>query len=189
MSKRTSPSFLGRKKNRGFSLIEFGIVVALIAGATVIVYLMFSGRNDSATASAEAQNFTMMAADTQQKWRAQGNFTGIDAASLVNNGVVPSTMVVGNTIETRWNTPVTVAAGTINSAGDSVVFTYQVPRRSCADFVTQAGSSAVVVDVAGGTTVKDVPNGDNTMDVSALGGACDTTADGGNVPVALTVTR
>lgn len=187
MNKRRTPSFQSRKKARGFSLIEFGIVVALIAGATVIVYLMFSGRSDSATASAEAQNFTMMAADTQQKWRAQGNFTGIAAADLVNNGVVPATMVVGEAIQTRWNTPVTVAQGTVNSAGDSVVFTYQVPQRSCADFVTQAGSSAVVV-VAGGATVKDVPNGATTMDVSALGGAC-AAAEGANVPVLLTVTR
>lgn len=188
MSKRSTPSFKSRKQSRGFSLIEFGIVVALIAGATVIVYLMFSGRNDSATASAEAQNFTMMAADAQQKWRAQGNFTGINAEALINNGVVPSTMVVGSTIETRWNTPVTVAAGTITSAGDSAVFTYQVPRRSCADFVTQAGSSAVVVAVDG-TDVKNVPAGENTMNVTTVGSSCDSTSGGGNVPVMLTITR
>lgn len=188
MSKRNTPSFQSRKNARGFSLIEFGIVVALIAGATVIVYLMFSGRNDSANASAEAQNFTMMAADTQQKWRAQGNFTGIDASALINNGVVPSTMIVGNTIETRWNTPVTVGPGTITTAGDSALFTYQVPRRSCADFVTQAGSSAVVVTVDG-TAVKDVPSGENTMNVTAVGTGCDAASGGGNVPVVLTVTR
>lgn len=177
---------LSRNTNaRGFSLVEFGIVVALVAGGALFVYLAFSDRNDSAAVSAEAHNFTLMAAETQVKWRAQGGFAGINDIALINNGVVPPSMIVGGGIEARWNTPVTVVPGTLSASNDAAVFTYYVPRKSCADFVTQAGSSAAQA-AADERVVKSFSAGD--MNVAELGLACSGAA-GDLVEVTLWVAR
>lgn len=173
MKRLTTPEFSGKKRARGFSLIEFGIVVALVAGGALFVYLVFSDRNDSATVSAEAHNFTMMAAAAQAKWRVQGGFEGISDATLISNGVVPTSMIVEDRIETRWNTQVTVAPASLGAGLDAANFAYSVPRKSCSDFIVQAGASAAQAAVEG-SIVKSAAT--SQLSVADLGNACSSAA-------------
>lgn len=186
MSKRI-PSFQARKKAGGFTLIEFGIVAALLAVAAMGVYTLYNNKKDTSIASNEAQMFTMMAADAQSRFSAQGSYENADAASLVANGIVPNTMVSGDSINTRWNTTVDVTSASLyGNANAGLQFTYSVPAKACSDFVSQAQASAVLVSVAG-SPVKDAQNDTTSaLDVAALGTACGTS---GSTAVSLTISR
>ena len=188
MSKRI-PTFQARRTAGGFTLIEFGIVVALLAVAAMGIYTLYNNKKDSSIASSEAQMFTMMAADAQSRFSAQGSYTGANAQSLISNGVVPNTMVNegANQIITRWNTPVDVAPASLyGTANAGLQFTYSVPAKACSDFVSQAQATATVV-VVGGRSVKDAQTDSSAaLDVAGLGPACGTS---GSTNVVMTISR
>lgn len=174
-------------KNKGFTLIEMAIVLAIAAIVLFGVFTMVSRANNARVATDEAQNFNIISSDMRTKFSTQGNYTGVTVENLVNLGAVPKHMVSGGTINTGWGTTVTAAVTNLTGTDDGVAFTYTVPRESCADFVTAASGASAVVSVDG-TSIKNVPGGANTVNVAALGTACDSSA-GGNVPVVLTVGR
>lgn len=169
-------------KNRGIATLDLllytGLAVAALAAVFFIVNLVINRQavND------EIQTLQTMASETRTKFRAQGSFTGITPNVLIQNGIVPATKVNGTNIQTRWNTNVLVASANLNgAAGDSVTFSYTVPRENCSSFVEAAEGTFPRISV-GGTNVKNVPGGANTLDVVALGAQCDSGA-GGNVQV------
>lgn len=173
-----------RSKQKGLTLIELAIVIAIVAIIIFGVFLLFSRVQTSRIATDEAQNLNMMMADVRSKFGTQGSFNGITPTVMINLGLVPRTMINGNNIRNGWNTNVTVAAVNLSgTAGDGVEFTYQVPREACADFVTSASGAASRITV-GGTVVKNVTAGQNTVNVATLGTQCNADA-GGNVPVLL----
>lgn len=176
----------GLRKQKGLTLIEIAIVLLILGGIMGLMYWYLAQTNERSVMKDEAQAYNTMIADVRTKFRAQGSYTGVSPQALVQLGVVPPTMVNGNAIRSGWNTPVTVAAINLSgSAGDGIEFTYQVPRRSCADFVdsTQGASTRVVI---GGTTVKNQTTGGaaNTLNVAQVATACDAQT-GGNVQIAL----
>lgn len=174
----------GRSKQKGFSLIEMGIVLAIAAIVLYGIYSWVSRVQNQRVANDEAQNYNMMVSDVRTKFGAQGTFTGISPAALINLGLVPKTMINGAAIRSGWNTPVAVAAVNLNgTAGDGVQFTYTVPREQCSDFVTGAAGASARVTV-GGTMVKDIPGGVNTVNVGTLATQCAANT-GGNVAILL----
>lgn len=173
-----------RRKQQGFGLYDLLFWLGVSAGLLLSVLMLLRSVNNSKAGYTEAQNYNRMIADARAKYAQQGSFTGVNAAALINLGIVPETMVQGTNIVSGWNTPVTVAATNLyGTAGDGIEFTFTVPRDQCADFVTNAAGSTARVRV-GGTVVKDTPNGVNTIDVGALATQCDARA-AGNVAVAL----
>lgn len=180
-----NPSF---KKSRGFSLLEILIVAALVAAGLAGLFFLVQRYNTKQTTNNEAQNLNQIAAEVRTKFRSQGNYTGITPAVLIQNGIVPPTMVNNTNIETGWNTNVAVAAANLNGTnGDSVSFTYTLPRESCADFVQAAEGSFPRISV-GGVNVKDVPGGARTLNIVTLGAQCNAGA-GGNTAVVFTLGR
>ena len=173
------------KKSGGFTLIEFGIVVALIAIAVVGIYSFYQARKNSSGVSETAQELVMIGARAQKLYSDQPSFTGVTAAVLINNGIVPANMVSGTTIRTKWNTTVAVGAGTLNTAGDALSLTVPVQPKSCSDFVQEAAAGSAKVTV-GGQVVKDIVSGVDNLVIGTLGTAC---SGNGNVNVALLIGR
>lgn len=176
------------KKQRGFSLLEILIVAALVAAGLAGLFFLVNRYNTKQVTNDEASSLNSIAAEVRTKFRSQGNYNGITPQVLINNGIVPPTKINGANIETGWNTNVAIAAANLNgTAGDSVSFTYTIPRESCADFVQAAEGSFPRISV-GGTNVKDVPGGQRTLNIATLGTQCDAGA-GGNVAAVFTLGR
>lgn len=178
MSKRTN--FRSSKKAGGFTLVEFGIVAALLAIAAMGIYALYADKRESSNAAAEAQSFTMMAADAQQKFRVQSSYTGTTAQTLIGNGIVPSSMVNGSNIITRWNNNVTITTANLHGTADGLTFNYTVPQKVCSDFVTQAQEAATRVLVRG-TNVKDIGE---PLTLAKVDAGCGT----GSAPVSVALT-
>jgi hypothetical protein len=101
----------------------------------------------------------------------------IPGSVLINGGKIPSTIVSGTNIQSRWNTPITLT-------GTGTAFTAaltNVPQANCVDIETDAGLaqylSAVVV-TGGASRVPPVPvttastdcaAGNNTMTLTYTG--------------------
>lgn len=175
-------SFHATSKSRGMATMDLMIYTALaIAGMAAVFFVAGVVMNRQAVTE-EVNTLQTMAAGTQTKFRAQGNFTGVTPNVLIQNGIVPARKVSETNIQTRWNTNVLVAPANLNGTlGDSVTFTYTVPRENCSNFVEAAEGTfpRIAVD---GVNVKNVPGGANTLDVVALGAQCNAGA-GGNANV------
>jgi len=176
------------KKQGGFSLLELLIVASLVAAGLAGLFFLVNRYNTKQTTNNEAASLNAIAAEVRTKFRSQGNYTGISPQVLINNGIVPGTMINGTNIETGWNTNVAIAPANLNgTAGDSVSFTYTLPRESCADFTQAAEGSFPRISV-GGVNVKDIPGGMRTLNIATLGTQCNAGA-GGNVAVVFTLGR
>lgn len=166
------------RKQQGFTLIELAIVLAIAAIIGILIFMRMTKVQNANIANNESSNLAMMVSDARTKFSNQGDYAGVSAAVLINNGLVPQTMVSGATIKTGWGTGVTVAPSNLNgTANDGIKFTYTVPKKNCSDFVT--GAAAAVSKITIGTTVvKNAPAGSSTLDMTALGTACDASAAG-----------
>lgn len=178
---------LSAKRQKGMTLIEFGIVIAI---AAVVMMLMFAALrlvNQKRAVSADIQNFTMLASELRTKFGGASGFDGLSPATLVRLGVVPEKMVRGMEIINGFSNIVDVASTNIHgAANDGFVFTTTVPSRACSDFVAGIADAYAKVDIAG-TTVRNTAAGDGDITPAELS-LCDATAGGGSAPVAIGLT-
>jgi prepilin-type N-terminal cleavage/methylation domain-containing protein len=165
-----------RKNNRGqrgFTLIEMLIALAIGAGLLFAVFVVVGKVQSKALAKDAAETLNLMVADTRAKFKSQGNFTGVTPQVLINNRIPPQQMVQGTNIVSQWNTNIGVAPVTINNANDAVRFTYTgVPSEDCSNFVQAAEGTFGRVTVAG-TVVKNLyANPATPLNVATLGTRC-----------------
>lgn len=179
MRRNKTPS--SRASQGGFSLIELGIVIAVVAIMALLLWSRYSRVQGGSKVNEEAAAFGQMMGDVRTRFAQQGDYAGVTAKALIDNGIVPDIMVKGTgataTITSGWNTPITVAPSTFTATNDAVAFSYTVPRSSCADFVTGAASASAKVTV-GTTVVKNVPSNVSNVNAVALGTACDASSAG-----------
>lgn len=182
-----NPSLQTKADQGGFATMDVVIAVILVAALAGGVFYFANKGNASRLAADEAAQFNVMAQDAVSKYAGQGNYEGATATVLINHGVVPPSMINGNTITSGFNTVVTIAPANLGgSTNDGLAFTYNVPRKVCSNFVNGVSAAKITV---GGSTVLDETNGINKMDVTALGTACNASAGSGNVTVILTKGR
>lgn len=185
MMNRNTGRMLGRKNQKGIGLIELSIALVIAAAVLFGVFALVNKANASRVVTAEAQNLTMMATSLRTKFSNQASFQGISASNMIALGLVPENMINGNAINSGFSTQVNVAAVNLNGqANDGFEFTYQVPAKSCSDFVSSVEGTFSRVNIDG-TVVKNTAygasgGGDDAITVTDLA-ACDATA--GTAPV------
>lgn len=161
---------LKEKKGVVFSL-EMLLIIGLIGGLFVFILSNLSEGNSRIKVQNATSALMDMTKETQNLFKAQGDFTGITPAALLNNGVVPSDMDNGATILSQWNSVVAVAPNTVVGANDTFSLTYPgVTSEDCSEFVTKSEKSFYQIDVAG-TLVKDLTAG-SALNVATLGTQC-----------------
>lgn len=127
-----------RVRQRGFTLIEILIVIAIAAGMLFGIFIVANRIAERSAINEFASNMNVLAAETSAAFRAQGNFTGVTPAVLLGMRAPPVTMVRGTNIVSPWGT-VGVAPETVASANDGVRFTVNaVPAAACSNLVTAA---------------------------------------------------
>lgn len=178
---RQSRRIGSKKKQRGVTLIELAIGLAIAGALIFAVFYMVTVVQSKRATSSEAQYLNMMAADLRTKFSGQGSFTGLNAANLIRIGIAPRPMVSGNTLRSGFSTPVTVAPANVNGvADDGFEFTYQVPSNNCADFVMASEGAFSRVSIAG-TVVKNLAAGDSEISVVDISGCNATSTTNANV--------
>lgn len=131
-----------RVRQRGFTLIEILIVIAIAAGMLFGIFTVANRIGERSAINEFSSNMNVLAAETSAAFRAQGNFTGVSVPVLLGMRAPPVTMMGGGTppttIVSPWGT-VEVQAETVASAGDGVQFTVNaVPAAACSNLVTAA---------------------------------------------------
>lgn len=174
MTKQKTVRLPASSKNRGFTLIEILIVLAIGAGILFAIFLAVNKVQSKALTKEASESLNLMVADTRALYRAAGTFAGIAPQVLIDNNVPPSTMVPAPgvaPIVSPWNTVVDVEVATINTANDAVLFRYNdVPRDDCSNFVQASAGSFNRVTV-GAVLVKDASVA-QPLNVATLGAQC-----------------
>lgn len=148
-----------RKKQKGFSLIEILVVLAVIAILVGGIVAAVQGLNSDAEVSNEARNINTMS-DRVKKMYGSSAFTGLTTAVAWDGGIFPDALTEAAGASNAggihsWKGLVTIASATLNGiANGGYAITYAtVPGESCLDLVTSVEGRFDEITVAG-TPVK-----------------------------------
>lgn len=178
-----------RQLGMSLPLMAFFIAVSTIF---VIVAIIYGPRYfDQSKAANEVTTLSDLKANVVAYGSRVGAFTAANSALpvLVGQGLFPRSSNVGGTatspvVLNQWGAPVTVAVGTVATAGDSLVFANPgIPEGACAIIATSLDDVALRVDV-GATTTK-APG--TRSDPAAVNTAC--AAGGANNTLTITMGR
>lgn len=188
MSSFTHRNPNGPRKQRGQSLTEWVIYVALAAIVLAAIFVYFNRSRHEQQANSAASNLIAMDVAVVKQWGQDPNgFANVTAAAIVNNGDAPSAMIQGGNLVSDFGTPITVAPATTYNANDSIAYSTLVPVADCSNLVQAVAKSFTTITVAG-TAVKNVAGGVPTISNTTLGTQCAST-NGAQVPVVFTATR
>lgn len=162
-------------KNKGFSLLEILLVLAVAAtfviGAFLLLPKVFSGQK----AQSEANHIGVIASGIKGLYTGVPYYTGITTANIVNAKIFPDDMIPDSTSTTplnSWKGLVTIAASNESpsgATGSSFTITYpSVPAEDCVRVVAYIGTNYYIIRV-NGTTVKDP---ENLLNAATLASTC-----------------
>jgi len=177
-----------RRRQRGQAAIEYAIYIAIAAIVLAgIIYFINQARH-RAQMNTEISNVTSIVQSTQKLYRGSPNgYSGVDATVLINNGVIPDTMVSGgNSILSAFGTPVTVSPTSVYGTNDGIQFNYQVSPSQCSDFIQ--GVAPLFAKITVGSAVKDVTTG-TMLDPAQLGSQCQASSSNKVLNVTFVATR
>lgn len=159
----------GLKKQKGFTLVEVGIVaavvLALLAGVIGAPRVMANMR-----ANDEIGELKTISTSVQKIYSNSANYTGATLAEIIGMKGIPDNRVVNaSTATNRWSGSLTLTPATLSTTDDSMRLTQtQVPEYECANIIPQVESGFARVSV-NGTDVK--PFG-GTLNRTTLGTQC-----------------
>lgn len=156
------------KKNvqKGFTLIELVLVLAIVAALSMLVFTSFNTSNDTNKVNTEVNNINSLSGAIRNMFNTQGNYTGLTNDVILRSISFPESMRVtgaaNNLIKNGWvNTGYTVAPATVTSTDDVFRITMlSVPQEACASissvtyrhFITLTANNTAVTNVATATT-------------------------------------
>lgn len=151
-----------KKFEKGLSLIESAMVLALAATVTAGVMFYYQSASDS-NKSQSAISLVMSATSAiNGLYIGQSGYTGLDAAVLVNSSAIPDTYKSGNTINNPFGGKLTPAVGNSNF-GYSLTLD-GLPKSACISLATlNLGTSAKGYGIG-----VDTPANINSFDNSAV---------------------
>lgn len=164
-----------RRKNKqgGYTLIELGIVIALIAAALIIVIRAAGSVGSSSKASNETAAITQLISNAKalKSGGTYGANTNMVPILITANQVPGAINNGGTTLTNQWGGDVTVIGNgpqlTVTDAG--------VPADACQAVVTGVGNGDTTLTVTVGSSV--VPTTNGTISTAAAASACGTTAN------------
>lgn len=175
-------NFKSMKKQLGFTLVEVGIVVAvvllLLTGVIGVPKIIANAK-----ANDEIGELKTITTAVQKIYATSPNYAGVTLAEVISLKGIPDERKVSATVAAnRWGGAITMAPTTCNTANDCMLMTSNnVPEVECVAVIPSAAGGFARIGVAG-------------TDVKPLGGALDKTAlgtqcAGGNVTITYYFTK
>lgn len=182
---RNSRNFNGARRQKGATLVELAIWLAIAAAILFGVFYVLRVVQSKRITTAEAQNMTVMASDLRTKFSSQGTFAGLTNATAIAINAVPKTMINGGNVMSGFSTAVTIASANVNGvADDGFSLTLGVPADSCSDFISGVEGAFSRVAI-GATTVKDLAAGDTVISPADMAACAATQVGNANTNIVL----
>ena len=145
-----------KKKQKGFTLIELGAGLLIVAIAAAAVGPIIYKKVKATEADSAAKTTQGYFNDMHAKWR-KGPFTGLNNAWIIAAKVPDTGAISGTNILNYWGNTLTFAAGTLTGgvASGARQITDPVDPEACLDYVNRM-SPFVDELIVGTTTVKPV---------------------------------
>lgn len=179
-------------KQRGISLPMMGIYI-IVAALVIIPALVYGFKYvGKSKASNEVTALSDLKTAVVNYAQQQGTLTAANSslAVLVSLHFFPQSMVSGTAaapvVTNQWGGRITVAPGTINTAGDSLIVTETgLPAAACTELGTGLDSVAALISI-NGTATKTRASGQSVA--STVGSSCGGAA-GDNNTLVLTLSK
>jgi prepilin-type N-terminal cleavage/methylation domain-containing protein len=151
------------RKQRGFTLVELAVVLAIIVLAAAGIIARQRSASQTAQVQAEAGNLQAVIGKINSTFAGRTSYAGATTEFLLAQGAFPTSMVSGTNVVNTWNGAVTVAPGTGNT---SVDITYGgVPTAACIELVANASRAYRSVTV-GSKVVKTTAQAEADLDAT-----------------------
>ena len=154
------------RKQRGFTLIELAVVVAIIVAAAAGIIARRNAVEQTAKIQTESGNLTAIIGKINSTFAGRTNYSGVSTSLLLAQGAFPTSMVDGSNVVNLWQGLVTVNAGAGNT---SIDITYNdVPTSACIELVANTSRSYNEITVNSTKT----KNGAQQVDLDTTEAAC-----------------
>lgn len=177
------------KRQRGFGLIEWLLVAAIIGIALAFVAPRAIRAIDEAKADGEIENIRYLSNAVIKRYSGTGQtYVNLDNAAVLAMNIVPDSMAVGGAIVNGWRGAVTFSPA--NHGGTNLGFDVAVanlPGQACSAMAAELANGASVVTVNDGTTSLALKafGAAGGVDPSTAANAC--AADGNTVTLGFTI--
>lgn len=174
-----------RAAQRGFTMVELGVVVAIAAAILVIALTVVPTILANNRANAEMQELPSVISNIQKAYSNAPTYNGATLDAVIRLNAFPNERVTvpgagAATASNRWGGAITMTVGTITTANDITRLVYAgVPERECKSVIQGIANLTrrVYVDSSNGATAGGgtIVKGDGAqLDLAALGTACGT---------------
>lgn len=149
-----------KKEEKGLSLIESAMVLALAATVTAGVMFYYQSAADSNKTQSAISEVMSATSAINGLYIGQSNYSGLDARVLINSSAIPDNYKnkTSNKISNPFGGELNVTAGTNNGYGYKLELT-QLPKSACISLATlNLGTSAAgygIGDVNGSSSIFD----------------------------------
>lgn len=159
-------------KQRGFSLLEIILYLAVAGVMSYIIYSVFGGASATAAVKRETDNMAYVASRLPRIFASQGNYAGITTATMIAAKAFPDSMApAGATVVSNsFKGGVTVAPANILGTNDGFAITSTgIPQDACGEIASTSANAFTQIAI-NGTVVRSLasPN----VQVTATAAAC-----------------
>lgn len=157
------PKINNKKEEKGLSLIESAMVLALAATVTAGVMFYYQAASDSNKTQAAISEVMSATSAINGLYIGQSNYSGLSASVLKNSSAIPENYKSGDKIMNPFGGELTVeAAGNNNTAFGYHLTLDKLPKSACISLATlNLGTSAAGYGI-GISAPKDVSNLNNS---------------------------
>lgn len=157
---------MNRKKQKGFSLVELMIVLAVIAFLVIAIMTISKVIWGKTNSSSMENDISILSEDIHSLYSATGgDYTGLNNKVLLKQGIVPSTLIIKNSddkIGTVWHSSnskslIDVSNNDDNEGSGYNITLHQIPKGGCVDIATHFMNSAnIEIDNQKAGNVSDI---------------------------------
>ena len=162
------PKINNKKGEKGLSLIESAMVLALAATVTAGVMFYYQSASDSNKTQAAISEVMSATSAINGLYIGQSDYTGLTASVLINSSAIPDNYKdkSANTIRNPFGGDLTVTAGTAAQGYGYSIKLDQLPKSACISLATlNLGTSAAGYGI---NVTSNAPTLDNNLNSSGM---------------------